>query len=433
MKKAIINVAIYDFERYIKSGFVVFDQQIASVGEMKDFVDDHYLIIDGTGSLLMPGLVCAHTHIYSTFARGLSLPFNPKNFQEILDQMWWKLDREIDNETSYYSGIVAASDFLKNGVTTIIDHHASGKEIKGSLASLKKAVCDEAYMRAIFAFEVSDRFPVAEAIAENVDFIKNFRTPFTAGLFGLHASMSLSEATLASVEENLGNSPIHIHVAESAMDEEDALKRYQKRVVARLDDHGLINPNSLLVHCVHVDDEELAIIKKRNGRIVVNVTSNMNNAVGLPDIKAFMSKGIKVMIGNDGLSSGIANEYLNTYYGSHLLRRSPTAFSLDDLRAMIDNAYDYASGLLGIKLGRILPNYEADMLLIPYQPPTKMDGGNAFGHIFFGLLHAFKPSAVYVAGKELVHDYELSDRHLSAEYAKATAISDRLWQRIKGE
>ena len=137
MKKAIINAKIYDFATFLDNGFVIFDHVINQVGAMENFVDEGYEIIDARGALLMPGLVCGHTHIYSKFARGLSLPFNPKNFQEILDQMWWKLDRHIDNETSYYSGIVAAADFLRDGVTTIIDHHASGKEIAGSLASLK--------------------------------------------------------------------------------------------------------------------------------------------------------------------------------------------------------------------------------------------------------------------------------------------------------
>ncbi|MCX5774858.1 MAG: amidohydrolase family protein, partial [Firmicutes bacterium] len=151
MIKAIINARIYDFKDYIENGFVLFDNQIIATGAMKDFKNEGFKIIDGTGQIVMPSLVCGHAHIYSTFARGLALPFNPKNFQEILDQLWWKIDRQIDNETTYYSGIIASVEFMKNGVTTIIDHHASGKEITGSLESLKKAVCDQAHLRGIFA------------------------------------------------------------------------------------------------------------------------------------------------------------------------------------------------------------------------------------------------------------------------------------------
>jgi len=433
MKKAIVNVSLYDFANFIKNAYLIFDNNIIQSGAMENFVDEGYELIDGQGKLLLPGLVCAHTHIYSTFARGLVLPYNPHNFQEILDQMWWKLDRQIDNETSYYSGIVAAADFMRNGVTTLIDHHASGKEIIGSLASLKKAVCDEASLRAIFAFEVSDRFDVGEAIRENRDFIKNFKTPFTAGLFGLHASMSLSEETLQKVSENLQNAPIHIHVAESEMDEEDASAKYGERVVNRLDRHGLINEDSLLVHCVHVDDQELEIIKKRKAKIVVNVTSNMNNAVGFPDINKFKANGIDVLIGNDGLSSGITNEYLNILYGSHLLKKTPTAFGLNQLLEMINDGYDYVSKLLGVKLGRLESDYEADMLLVPYTAPTEINASNALGHLFYGQMHAFKPSHVFVGGKLLVDNYELTNKRLEMEYQKSAQVAKQLWRRVKGE
>lgn len=433
MKKAIINIKIYDFAKFLDNSFVVFDHSILSVGAMSDFVDEGFEIIDGRGALLMPGLVCAHTHIYSKFARGLALPFNPKNFQEILDQMWWKLDHHIDNETSYYSGIVAAADFLRDGVTTIIDHHASGQEISGSLASLKKAVCDEASMRALFAFEVSDRFNVDEAIEENISFIRNFKTPHTAGLFGLHASMSLSEDSLNQVSARLKGAPIHIHVAESEMDEEDAINKYGERVVERLDRHGLINEDSLLIHCVHVNDKELDIIKRRQAAIVVNVTSNMNNAVGLPNINKFREKEIPVMIGNDGLSSGIANEYINVLYSAHLLNKKPTAFDLGNLLEMINRGYEYVSRLLGVKLGRIEAGYEADLLLMPYVPPTALDESNVLGHLFYGLMHAFKPSDVFVAGNHLLKNYELANKKLVLEYEKSQGVADRLWNRIKGE
>ena len=433
MKKAIINIKIYDFAKFSNDSFVIFDQAILHVGAMSDFVDEGFEIIDGRGALLMPGLVCAHTHIYSKFARGLALPFNPKNFQEILDQMWWKLDRHIDNETSYYSGIVAAADFLRDGVTTIIDHHASGQEISGSLASLKKAVCDEASMRALFAFEVSDRFNVDEAIEENISFIRNFKTPHAAGLFGLHASMSLSEDTLNQVSARLKGAPIHIHVAESEMDEEDAINKYGERVVERLDRHGLINEDSLLIHCVHVNDKELDIIKRRQAAIVVNVTSNMNNAVGLPNINKFREKEIPVMIGNDGLSSGIANEYINVLYSAHLLNKKPTAFDLGNLLEMINRGYEYVSRLLGVKLGRIEAGYEADLLLMPYVPPTALDESNVLGHLFYGLMHAFKPSDVFVAGNHLLKNYELANKKLVLEYEKSQGVADRLWNRIKGE
>ena len=166
--RAITNVRIYDYDQYIENGYVVFEQKIVKVGKMSDFKDDGYQVIDGKGQLLLPNFVCNHAHIYSIFARGLSLPFNPKNFLEILDQMWWRIDAQIDNETTFYSGIVAGKEFIENGVTTVIDHHASGLDINKSLTQLKKSLVDTLGLRAILCFETSDRYEVKDCIKESV-------------------------------------------------------------------------------------------------------------------------------------------------------------------------------------------------------------------------------------------------------------------------
>jgi len=432
MKRAIINVRIYDFDEYIENGFVMFDDEIIEVGPMSAFAAQDLKIIDGKGKLLMPGLVCGHTHIYSTFARGLSLPFNPKNFQEILDQMWWKLDRQLDNETTYHSGIVSACDFAKNGVTTLIDHHASGTDIAGSLAALKRAVVDEVGLRGAFAFETSDRFYVEASIEENVAFAQQCQTGKAAGLFGLHASMSLSEATLQKVKRRLGNLPIHIHVAESNMDQADCRRQYKETVIERLNRHGLMNPDSIYVHAIHVDDGELKLIKETGGVIAVNVSSNMNNGVGLPNIMDFMKHGIPVIAGNDGLSSAMAHEYLNIHYAMHHHGKTPMAFGLGQVQSIIAATYAYASRILKTKLGRIRPGYVSDFVLLPYDPPTPIDQTNAFGHLFFGLFHSFKPSDVYVAGRHIVANYGMEPKVID-KYRKAQDVSRKLWQRLQQE
>ena len=428
---ALINVRIFDYENYIESGYVLFDEQVHEVGKMSDFKDKGYKIIDGKGQLLMPNFVCAHTHIYSIFARGLILPFNPKNFQEILDQMWWKLDREIDNPVSYYSGIAAGSEFLLNGVTTVIDHHASGRDILGSLTALKKALDNTLHLRSILCFETSDRFDISECIKENVSFANRYHTPHVAGLFGMHASMSLSEETLKKVSRKLKDLPIHIHVAESDMDEADSEAKYHTSVIERLDKHKLINKDSLIVHGVYLSDKELDIIKAREAYMVVNTTSNLNNAVGITDVKKFLDKGIPVMIGNDGLSSSMAIEYQNAMYLTHLKNESPTALNIGHILGMINNAYEYASNRLGIKLGKIKKGYASDFMLVNYTPFTEMNSGNAFGHIFYGLFPNFRPNDVYVDGKRLVKSGELVSPKVKSELLEARKNSETLWKRVK--
>jgi cytosine/adenosine deaminase-related metal-dependent hydrolase len=429
MIKALINVTYYDFDVFRENCYILYDQEIIEIGAMETYVKKTDSVIDCFGQIVMPSLVLGHTHIYSTFARGLALPFHPQTFTELLEQLWWRIDAGLDNETTYQSGVYAGGEFLKNGVTTIIDHHASGKEIKGSLEMLCKAVVEEGFMRGIFCFETSDRFDIPSCIAENQQFLSQKPSHFHAGMFGLHASMTLSEDTLRAVKAVLGNHPIHIHLAESLEDETDSLAKYGERIVKRLDRHGLLNPGSILSHAIHTDASELALIKKRGCSIAVNVTSNMNNGVGLPDLKTFREMGITTIIGNDGISFSAAAEYQNLFFSAHL-KNGVNEFSLSDLQRMINDTYDFAGNLLGIKIGKIRPGYQADLLSIPYIAPTPIDSANALGHLFFGLLPGFKPKNVFVAGKQLVTNYQLLPI-LEEKSQQVFPVAQRLWENVR--
>ena len=427
--KAIINARIYDYETYIENGYLLYDEKIVEVGDMKNFKNKGYdKVEDFQGDLLMPTFVCAHSHIYSIFARGLSLPFNPHNFQEILDQMWWKLDAELTNKETYYSGIAAGSEFLLNGVTTVIDHHASG-EILGSLNSLRKAFIGQLKMRGIFCFETSDRYDVKKCLKENVSFAKKHPGE---GLFGMHASMSISDKTLKAIKKVQGDLPVHVHVAESEMDVEDSYDKYGKSIIQRFDDVGILLPDSLIVHGVSLSDEELDVIAKRNCYMVVNTTSNMNNAVGLPYVKNYLNHGVKVMVGNDGLNSNMASEYMNVMFSAHLRAESPTAIGVSEVKDMIKNAYEYAGGRLGVKLGEFKSGFEADFMRVKYTPFTKMDETNALGHIVFGLFPNFKPSDVYTYGKKRVKNYKIVSKSLENQVIEARKYADELWAKVKG-
>jgi len=426
---AIINARIYDYETYIENGYLLYDDKIVEVGDMKNFKNKGYdKVEDFQGDLLMPTFVCAHSHIYSIFARGLSLPFNPHNFQEILDQMWWKLDAQLNNKETYYSGIAAGSEFLLNGVTTVIDHHASG-EISGSLNSLRKAFVGPLKMRGIFCFETSDRYDVKKCLKENVSFAKKHPGE---GLFGMHASMSISDKSLKAIKKVQGDLPIHVHVAESEMDVEDSMNKYGKTIIQRFDSAGILLPDSLIVHGVALSDQELDIIAKRNCYMVVNTTSNMNNAVGLPYVKNYLDHGIQVMVGNDGLNSNMSSEYMSAMFSAHLKAQSPTALGVNEIKQMIKNAYEYVGKRLGVKLGEFKSGFEADFMRVRYTPFTKMDESNAMGHIVFGLFPNFKPSDVYTYGKKRVKNYKIASKSLEKQVAEARKYADELWAKVKG-
>ena len=431
MLRALINVRIYDYDKYIRNGYIIYDEKIHEVGDMADFKNNFYLITDGKGKLVLPNFVCAHSHIYSIFARGLSLPFNPTNFQEILDQMWWKMDAEIDNDITYYSGIAAGYEFLLNGVTTIIDHHASGKDILGSLNKLRKSLNDVVGIRSILCFESSDRYDISKCIKENVSFALKHQNSFVSGLFGMHASMSLCEKSLLDISRKKGELPIHIHVAESDMDEADSDQKYGQAIIERLDKFKLISPDSLIVHGVYMNQNEIDMVKDRKAYIVVNPTSNLNNAVGITDIDRFVKSGVKVMVGNDGLSSSMTTEYLNAYYLTHLKQNSPTALGLGEIKNMINNAYQYVGRRLNIKIGKFATGYVSDFMIVDYSPFTEMNESNAFGHLFFGLFPNFKPIDVFVGGKKLVSNGVVTSRKLKKEFSQCKKYSDQLWSRLK--
>ncbi len=430
MVKAFINATVYDFVTFRKNAYVLFDKQIFEVGSMKDFINHDYELIDCENHLVLPGFVLAHTHIYSVFARGLSMPFHPTNFQEILDQLWWKLDQQIDNDITFCSGIVYGIDCVKNGITTLFDHHASGLDIYGSLQALKRSVVDTIGLRGVFCFETSDRYDTKMCIRENVEFGANNQSSHVKGLFGLHASMSLSEATLEAVKKQKGSMSVHTHVAESKMDETDALEKYHESVIQRLKRHDLLDDSSLLVHGVHISEEDMDIIAENKSKVVVNVTSNLNNAVGLPDIPKMMDKGIDVLIGNDGLGTSITNEFQAVYYLMHHYMNSPTGFTLSQVKQMIINNYQYASKTFNVQLGRIEAKYEADLQIIPYIPPTPLDENNIFGHLFFGLFSSFKPKNVYCSGQAIVKNYTV-DEKLTNLYASCENQAEILWNRLK--
>lgn len=419
---ALINTKIYDFENFIDNGYIIFDDRIIEVGEMESFKDRGYELYDGFGSIVMPSLTVAHSHLYSALSRGMNVDSNPNNFMEILEQIWWKLDSKLTAEDVYLSGIVSAVEFAKHGVTSIIDHHA-GAYIRGSLNLLRKAVCQDVGLRGLFCFETSDRFDINDCIYENAH---------SADLFGLHASMTLSDDTLTKVKRVLGEKPIHIHAAESWMDQENCISYHGKRVIERLYDSGLLNKNSILAHCIHINENEAELIAKNDCFVALNIRSNMNNSVGLPDYRLLKEKGVKCLIGNDGMSTGIINEWTALQLAMKHRYSSSTAFSMSDLLEIINNNYIYISNMMGIKIGRLKPGYNADLLSIEYNPTTPMDESNAFSHIIYGMSEHFTPEHVWCNGEQIVKHYEVGGQ-LEKKFKDARKAAKVLWERINGD
>src|SRR5664280_1264394 len=283
--------------------------------------------VDCTGKVILPGFICAHHHFYSTMARGMAIPGEPaKNFVEILEKLWWKVDRALGEEDILLSAQLPLIDCIRNGTTTVIDHHASPSMRDGSLDLIETAV-RQAGLRASLCYEVSDRNVIGGGIAENQRFIKKVGRGDgqIAAMMGLHASFTLSDQTLEKCVGIATDAGVgcHVHVAEDSADRDDSIKKYRMPTVERLNKMGVTGKRSIFVHCVDIDESEMDIIASTETSIVHNPESNMNNAVGVSKLLKFLQKRILVGLGTDGMSSDMLAQMRCAYLLQRLANHDP--------------------------------------------------------------------------------------------------------------
>ncbi len=395
--------------------------------------------IDGDGKLAIPGLINAHTHLYSSLARGMSVsPFAPASFTEILEQLWWRLDKALDRESIRASALVGAMEAARCGVTTLIDHHASPNAIPDSLDLLKEEVCDRLGLRGVFCYELTDRDGPErsdEGIEENLRFIDSIGepNPLFSAQFGLHASFTIVEETIERVASRIPDGVgVHVHVAEGPEDEVQCEADHGLRIAQRLDRHGLLRPTSVLAHCLHIDGSEKDLVAERDAVVVHNPRSNMNNAVGLFDMPGFLERGVLTGLGTDGLGANMLAELFTAGILQKHGRSDPLAGGFDALHALLfRNNPRIAGRLLGVELGRIAPGAPADIALLEYTPPTPLRSENALGHLLFGTaVHALRVADLFVDGRAILRDGAFVDVDGEAVYAHAREQAERLWRRL---
>ncbi len=416
------------------------DGVIREVGATSDLLAQHPEAerLDARGQYVLPGGICAHTHFYGAYARGMAIPGPaPKDFPEILARLWWPLDQALDETSVRFSAQVCLIDAIKHGTTTLIDHHASPNFIDGSLDVIADAV-EEAGLRAVLCYEVTDRGGSEKAragIAENVRFLKAARErPHIGATFGLHASMTLSDETLeacAAAAEGL-NTGFHIHVAEHEADEEDSLNAYNERIVHRLQRLGILGPKTIVAHAVHTNEAERALLKDSATWVSHQPRSNMNNAVGAAPLDQMLAEGLPVALGNDGFSNNMWAEWKAAYLLHKVANRDPRRAQADAIAqmAMTHNARLAETFFPGQALGRIEPGAVADVILVDYQPFTPMTPGNFPWHVIFGFESSMVTTTV-VAGKVLMRDRELLTLDAEAIAAAAREYAPTVWSRYE--
>jgi putative selenium metabolism protein SsnA len=393
--------------------------------------------VDAHRGLIMPGLINAHMHLYSTFARGMALKDDaPGNFVEILERLWWRLDKVLTLDDVYLSAVVAMIDCIRNGTTTIFDHHSSPGAISGSLFQ----IADAAHLtglRSCLCYEVTDRdgADVArQSIEENRAFLDSCRQSndnLLRGLFGLHASFTLSDHTLAECcSANAAfDAGFHVHVAEAAADVAQCQREHGKRVVERFHEWGILGSKTIAAHCVHVDDREIGLLQSTKTNVIHNPESNMGNAVGCAPVLKMVERGVRVGLGSDGYTS----DMFESLKVANLLHKhesgQPAAGWTEPPAMLFERNAEIASGCFGNPVGKLVPGALADIIVVDYDPPTPITAANINGHLLFGAAGRAVRTSI-IGGRVAMLDRELPGIDEAQIMAQAREAAARLWQRF---
>lgn len=424
----------------IDDGCVVIDDSlIVEVGDTAElrvrYPEADFL--DVGRMLIMPGLINTHMHGYSTFARGMSLKDpSPANFKEILERLWWRLDRTLTLDDVYQSALVTMIDCIKNGTTTIFDHHASAGCIDGSLFKMAEA-SRQTGIRSCLCYEVSDRdgrTAAENGIRENRDFIRFCRQendPMLKALFGLHASLTLSDQTLAQcVHENEGSGVgFHIHAAEGIEDLQDARTRYGLGVIERLKNAQILGEKTIAVHCVHVSEREMAILNETKTMVVHNPESNMGNAVGAAPVVSLMAMGVLVGLGTDGYTSDLFESLKATNCLIKHDHRDPGAGWAEAPAMLFENNSTIAGRIFPRPLGRLVPGAYADVIVVDYHPPTPLHYENINAHLLFGVSGRSVDTTI-INGRIVMENRKLTMIDEEAVCARSRELAARVWARF---
>lgn len=396
--------------------------------------------LDAGGKLVMPGMICAHTHFYGAFARGMPIPGEPPaSFMAVLRQLWWRLDRALTIEDCRLSALVALVDAVRHGTTTLIDHHASPSAIDGSLDALADAALASG-LRVGLCYEVTDRNGpggAAGGVAENARFLRRLRArpdPQLGAAVGIHASFTVGDETLAACVETargLG-APLHIHVAEDPADEADSLERYGVRVVERLERAGALGDRTLVAHAIHIDGAELELLRATGTLVSHQPRSNMNNAVGAAAVERMLDAGITVGLGNDGFTNNMFTEIHAAYLLHKHSRGDPRAMPGDRLMSMaFASSAAIAARFFPRPVGALAPGAAADIILLDYAPYTPLTGDNYPWHLIFGMDGSHVTHTI-CGGRTLMRDRDLLALDEAAIAARARELAPAIWRRVEG-
>lgn len=430
------NITAVEFEpAFLAEGMdiVIDESEIIAIGQNLSSQYPQALVKNLQGKLVMPGIVCSHNHFYSGLARGIMANIQHcPDFVSTLKNLWWRLDRALDEEMLYYSGLICAIEAIKSGCTAVIDHHASPHFIKGSLNTLRQGFL-KAGLRGMTCYETTDRNDglkeLEAGVEENILFAKAIdadrkkQLPYLVeSHIGAHAPFTVSDAGLHLLKNAVDetNRGLHIHVAEDAYDVSHSHHHYAKDVVVRLHDAGLINDKTLLGHGLFLSDADIAILNKQDGFLVHNARSNMNNHVGY---NQRLTQFKNVTLGTDGIGADMFEELKFAYF-KH--RDAGGSLWPDSFLRFLANGNQLLQRNFGARFGQLKKGYKADLTICDYISPTPLESANLPGHFAFGI-NASNVHSVVIEGR-FVYENRAFDWDILPIYAEARKFAKKMWR-----
>ncbi len=410
---------------------------VAEVGTSSELRTAHpgEPVVD-TGRVVLPGLVNTHTHTYSAYARGMAVHAPTRDFDEILGNLWWALDRLLEPEDVRLNATTTFLESVRCGVTTVFDHHSSPNAAPGSLATIAEAA-RQVGVRACLCYETSDRdgpTAFAEAVAENVGFMHAANTPDQhrlRGLFGMHASFTLSEASLDTIAGAAEAVPggYHVHVAEGPLDQPRTVAATGRRVVDRLAARGMVGPDSIAAHCVHVTPVETEVLAEHGATVVHNPHSNLSNAVGFAPVVEMLRRGIRVGLGTDAYTPDVLASMQVAKIAASGHRLDPTVGFAEAVTMLFEHNPAIATEVFGRDIGVLRPGAVADLVTLDYRPPTHLDDRSVWGHVVFGMSGA-QVADVLVDGEWVLREREFPGLDEAAVLAHSAERAERIWKEL---
>jgi putative selenium metabolism protein SsnA len=395
------------------------DNTIQFIENVKQIPKNHdTAVLDCTGKLVTRSFAVAHHHAYSALSRGMGAPKkNPANFFEILQYVWWTLDKCLDLEMIESSALVTAIACAKAGSTFVIDHHASPFAVNGSLETISAAF-NKVGVSHLLCYEISDRDGIKiseEGLDETESYLKKHQ-----GLVGLHASFTVGNDTLNKAVELMDrfNSGMHIHVAEDLYDQDFCLRKYGKRVVERLNESGVLKSSkTILGHCLHLEENEKDILRNSPSWVVQNTESNLNNNVGFFNGQHL---GSNIMLGTDGMHSDMLQSAKAAFFSGQKYDN----ISYESAYRRLRNVHRYLSE------NNFTGDGDNNLVVLDYNTPTEINRDNFFGHFIFGI-NSNHVRDVISNGRLIVKNRQIQTVNEAEILKVSKECANRLWKKMQ--